>query len=320
MKIEIGESLIRTWLRHVEGCQFAELNWKTSPTWPNNEASNIEAIFESIKTKSPKAISTKSLSQFLKQAEVDVLGQRVESDGLVKTHFVDIAYHSGGLNYGGTAKTKVRVQKKLIRSALLALEYFPKSDSTIYFITPFIGETMKSAVMQGFEQAIQFFKGYENLSFELILDEEFKTRVLDEVLALEGEVADTSELFLRSWQLVSPFIAVNSDTSKSHQFEAIDQQQSTDENNEKVLIVALYLSKFGHLQLDIGNQTETFKELGRILDVKPSTLRNYRDRFDRYVDNHRQGWDAELPQKYQQILDNYKNASESELRRILDLS
>jgi len=28
MKIEIGESLVRSWLRHVEHCEFSELNWK----------------------------------------------------------------------------------------------------------------------------------------------------------------------------------------------------------------------------------------------------------------------------------------------------
>lgn len=319
MKVEIGESLIRTWLRHVEGCQFAELNWKTSPIWPANESSNVEVIFESIKAESPKTISTKNLSQFLKQAEVDVLGQRVESDGLVKTHFVDIAYHSGGLNYGGTAKTKVRVQKKIIRSALLALEYFPQSDSTIYFITPFIGATMKSAVEQGFELAAQFFVDYGNLSFELIVADNFKTRVLDEVLALESEVADTSELFLRSWQLVAPFIDINSDISKPHETGAIDQQQSTNANIENVLIAALYLSRFGHLQLDIGNQAETFKELGRSLGVNPNTLKNYRDRFDRYVDNHRAGWDAELPARLRIILNQYGNVSEEVLRSLLPL-
>ena len=319
MKVEIGESLIRTWLRHVEGCQFAELNWKSSPIWPANESSNVEVIFESIKAESPKTISTKNLSQFLKQAEVDVLGQRVESDGLVKTHFVDIAYHSGGLNYGGTAKTKVRVQKKIIRSALLALEYFPQSDSTIYFITPFIGATMKSAVEQGFELAAQFFVDYGNLSFELIVADNFKTRVLDEVLALESEVADTSELFLRSWQLVAPFIDINSDISKPHETGAIDQQQSTNANIENVLIAALYLSRFGHLQLDIGNQAETFKELGRSLGVNPNTLKNYRDRFDRYVDNHRAGWDAELPARLRIILNQYGNVSEEVLRSLLPL-
>lgn len=30
MKIEIGESLILSWLKHVNNCQIVQLNWKPS--------------------------------------------------------------------------------------------------------------------------------------------------------------------------------------------------------------------------------------------------------------------------------------------------
>jgi hypothetical protein len=30
MKVEAGESLILSWLRHVVGCQIVQLNWKPS--------------------------------------------------------------------------------------------------------------------------------------------------------------------------------------------------------------------------------------------------------------------------------------------------
>jgi hypothetical protein len=33
VKIEIGESLIYSWLRHVQGCVVTQINWKPSPTW-----------------------------------------------------------------------------------------------------------------------------------------------------------------------------------------------------------------------------------------------------------------------------------------------
>jgi hypothetical protein len=33
VKIEVGEHLVRSWLRHVKNCQIAELNWKPSPLW-----------------------------------------------------------------------------------------------------------------------------------------------------------------------------------------------------------------------------------------------------------------------------------------------
>lgn len=33
MKIEIGESLFYSWLRHVKNCELVHLNWSTSPEW-----------------------------------------------------------------------------------------------------------------------------------------------------------------------------------------------------------------------------------------------------------------------------------------------
>ena len=33
MKIEMGESLFYSWLRHVKECQAVQTNWKPSPAW-----------------------------------------------------------------------------------------------------------------------------------------------------------------------------------------------------------------------------------------------------------------------------------------------
>ena len=33
MKIEMGESLMLSYLKHVQGCQVIQTNWKPSPTW-----------------------------------------------------------------------------------------------------------------------------------------------------------------------------------------------------------------------------------------------------------------------------------------------
>lgn len=37
MKIEIGESLMISWLRHIKECQIAQTNWKPSPKWEIND-------------------------------------------------------------------------------------------------------------------------------------------------------------------------------------------------------------------------------------------------------------------------------------------
>ena len=33
MKIEMGESLFYSWLRHVKQCHIVQMNWKVSPLW-----------------------------------------------------------------------------------------------------------------------------------------------------------------------------------------------------------------------------------------------------------------------------------------------
>jgi len=208
MKIEIGESLVRSWLRHVERCEFAELNWKPSPTWQTEPDNEVTALFERAKKDNPEAIGQNALSQFLRQAEIDVLGLSTFSD---KLHLIDIAFHSKGLDYGSKRETGQRVYKKLVRSALIAKTYFQGRDAIIYFVTPKATPAIATEVSEACEHVKELFANETNIKFELIMGSDFKTQLVDEVLALGGEVADTSELFLRSWQLIKPFIDLAND-------------------------------------------------------------------------------------------------------------
>ena len=45
MKIEIGESLIASWLKHIEKCQVVQLNWKPSTSfWQIDNYNEIEKV------------------------------------------------------------------------------------------------------------------------------------------------------------------------------------------------------------------------------------------------------------------------------------
>ena len=46
MKIEIGEFLILSWLRHVRGCVVTQMNWIPSPAWPVAREHELIATFE----------------------------------------------------------------------------------------------------------------------------------------------------------------------------------------------------------------------------------------------------------------------------------
>jgi hypothetical protein len=45
MKIEIGESLMLSYLKHIKKCRFYQTNWKTSSSWGIDENSNDKLLF-----------------------------------------------------------------------------------------------------------------------------------------------------------------------------------------------------------------------------------------------------------------------------------
>ena len=105
MKIEMGESLIYSWLRHEKLCQLVQTNWKVSPFWELENRQEIEDLFVICRNyfleKHSLDISKGcSLEQFLKQAEIDGIGIAYSTEAPY-IYAVDVAYHEGGLNYGG---------------------------------------------------------------------------------------------------------------------------------------------------------------------------------------------------------------------------
>ncbi|MDQ1002684.1 hypothetical protein QFZ28_003084 [Neobacillus niacini] len=83
MKIEIGESLMLSWLKHIKKCQTAQLNWKASThSWELHNEDTIKKIMNSTKKyfleKHNLNIykNTTSHLQFLQQGEIDFLESR----------------------------------------------------------------------------------------------------------------------------------------------------------------------------------------------------------------------------------------------------
>jgi hypothetical protein len=128
MKIEIGESLIFSWLRHVRGCPIAQANWKPSASWPIRREPELATDFERIREIAGQRLGFEifkqsSFQQFMRQAEVDVLGLRFEDAGLAVIA-VDSAFHENGVQYGDLRETVGRILKKMIRTAFVLDGYF----------------------------------------------------------------------------------------------------------------------------------------------------------------------------------------------------
>jgi hypothetical protein len=97
--------------------------------------------------------------------------------------------------------------------------------------------------------------------------------------------------------------------------EVAERERLGPDTRRKVLMTALYLSRFGHEALGLGNQDQTFERAAALLGTKKNTLKNHRDRFDPYTESGRRGWwQAELSDDLRQTLQEFGDHSEAALR------
>ena len=199
MKIEVGESLGYSYLRHVKQCWLAQANWKASGHWPRRLAGNeLDAMFADMRARFDPDGSvfrrTVNAAQFLRQAEIDVIG--VDWEGGV--HALDIAFHEAGLNYGGGADK--RVLKKLLRAMLILNGYHPPETKLyIYFLAPKVNPGVQEpleAVFTGLRAE------YPAVEWNLITNDDFYRQIVWPTLEKAATVADTSELFVRASKLL----------------------------------------------------------------------------------------------------------------------
>lgn len=209
MKIEIGESLFYSWLRHVKECQIVQTNWKISSKWSLKNQDMIEKILkrtdefflEKYNYKIYKQNS--SLNQILRQSECDVLGICINDN---KIYAIDVAFHEFGLNYGKSDETISRVIKKCIRTAMCIYGYFDLKSAEIIFASPKINNNILSGLINCFDDInlIMHELGFE-FKFRLIANDNFSNLVLNPILLVGDDTADTSELFMRSYKMLSMF-------------------------------------------------------------------------------------------------------------------
>lgn len=214
MKTEMGESLVYSWLRHVKLCQLTQTNWKTSPNWKlDNE--EILKQFMAVAEKQFLQIYDRNvfkgtilMTQLLRQGEIDALGTRFGADGTSHVIAVDVAFHVGGLLYGRTKEdTALAVSRKCLRAAMCIRGYFPHATSgEILFASPKVTPATLHEMVPVLEQANQIISQFfPHLQAHLVVNDAFRDEILLPVLELGDSVADTAELFLRSYQMLDLF-------------------------------------------------------------------------------------------------------------------
>lgn len=204
MKIEMGESLMQSYLKHIKGCLITQTNWKTLRSWERTNEDKarkkIKEIKKEFKNECPNIFSEKiSFEQILNQAELDVIG--IAND---KIYMVEIAFHEQGLRYGKTDnEVKDRVLKKMIRAYLIWEIYFSEYSCEIIFASPKVNRSPNRLLNECFSKLKEYdFYEKEKVEFKYFANEEFKNEILLKTLRTLKSDSDTSELFLRSAKLL----------------------------------------------------------------------------------------------------------------------
>lgn len=210
MKIEMGESLFYSWLRHVKECQVVQTNWKPSPSWQLYREEEIKRFMSITDEHFQKKYSygiykNNSLSQLLMQAEVDALGISMIGDE-PEVYAIDVAFHESGLNYGDRQGTVMRVIKKFIRTALCLIGYFDITKGEIIFASPKIHNAIISDLEPCIIDLNTLLLEYNyHFTARVIANDDFNELVLRPILIASDGISDTSELFMRGYQLIKMF-------------------------------------------------------------------------------------------------------------------
>jgi hypothetical protein len=116
------------------------------------------------------------------------------------------------LNYKNSQETRVRVVKKLIRSYLIARSYFGEIPIELVFASPVVRKSFNEPLIEIISELNSFLSKHSaNAEARYFANDSFYTEILRPTLEQAGKVADTSELFFRSFQLLEIFAHSMSD-------------------------------------------------------------------------------------------------------------
>lgn len=221
MKIEMGESLFYSWLRHVKECQIVQTNWTTSPQWTLQHADELAAMMTAseqlFQDKHGYRIykKTGSVKQLLQQAECDALGVSLGPDG-IHAYAVDVAFHEAGLCYGSRDETVMAVVKKSLRTAMCLYGYLDLRQADIVFASPKINPAILFDLLPCYDDLNTFFReqGF-GFTARVIANDDFDDAVLNPILLVSEGISDTNELFVRSYQMFRMFAPDQSSRRKA---------------------------------------------------------------------------------------------------------
>ncbi len=216
MKIEMGESLVYSWLKHVRRCAFIHANWKAplENQWRNVEelADILGELRGLLGDAAIDILGNDNIRQFIRQTECDEIGLNRNNDGSFSVTAMEVAIHLkrdglhyNGIRHGSTVRENVsddKVPAKLIGIAFAVYACTSIRNGEISFATPIADEDILGRIRARLlivENCLAQ-HGF-NFSFHVYANEAFYTEILRPVLAVVNDVSDTGELFVRAMQI-----------------------------------------------------------------------------------------------------------------------
>lgn len=198
MKIEIGESLIYSWLRHIKSCQIVQTNWKASSTWAKQSTIDWEEKYNSFVYKYQISNSSK-LDQLIKQTECDAIGISMGTEK--KVYAVEVAFHERGLGYGTAEENASKIMVKFFRIAVCLNVFLGCTEAEIIFASPVINKQTLTKIKN--YQITEDINGQEfKFSFHIYANTDFNKEILNPLLSISKDIKDGNELFVRSYHLI----------------------------------------------------------------------------------------------------------------------
>jgi hypothetical protein len=207
MSVDIGESLMQSWLRHVKRCDVVQTNWKAATHLGLNK-NKAETLLLKIRNEYPTFCSGQDAGQILRQVEIDAMGCVV---GKKKYFACDIAFHESGLHY---AKGIDKVLSKMLRTIMCLYSVLEAKDAEIIFATPKFQTASDrhtlEKIVDELNDCLQNKWGLNEFCVKLYAEYEFETCILNAVMYCVPQIKDTSEVFVRACQIIN----VTQETSK----------------------------------------------------------------------------------------------------------
>lgn len=203
MKIEIGEFLILSWLRHVRGCVLTQMNWSPSPAWPVARERQLGTAFEAVQelcvdATGRRILEDRDVGAFVRDARIDVLGLRLDrATRHVEAIAVDSAINDDELPHGDAEETIVRLIQRMLRAGFALAAYLNPPQVSVVFATPWLAQPIREEVQRRLARlearlAGQRHPAVSRLRFRVIADGDFADEIVQPVLEHVDTLAATS--------------------------------------------------------------------------------------------------------------------------------